>query len=82
MSLEPGWIRTKRYDLVFVPRNDGKSVEAPSFLAIHEFGEGNKLGKDVEPLTPITDWTKRCMGEAKAIDAAIYQKVRSYGAGR
>lgn len=79
MSLEPGWIRTNRYEMIFNRRNDGKDVDAPSFLAIHEFGEGNNLGKNVEPLTPITDWTKRCMADAKAIDATIYQKVKSFG---
>lgn len=79
MSLEPGYIRTKRYEMVFIRRNDGKNIDAPSYLALHEFGEGNKLGKNVEPLNPITDWTKRCMAEAKAIDAAIYRKLTSFG---
>ncbi|KAF2742407.1 hypothetical protein M011DRAFT_269283 [Sporormia fimetaria CBS 119925] len=72
MSKEPGWLRTRRYKLLYTHRGDGKSTEVPSCLAIHEFGEGNNLGQDVEPLQPITDWTKKCMKEAKAIDAAIY----------
>jgi hypothetical protein len=79
MSIEPGYLRTMRYELLLARQSDGKSVDAPSFLAIHEFGEGNKLGKDVEPLLPITDWTKKCMSDAKAIDAAIYHEVKRLG---
>ena len=48
-------------------------------MAIHEFGDGHKIGKDVQPLDPITDWTKRAMSQAKAIEAAVYQKAKSFG---
>lgn len=79
MSKEPGWKRTSRFSLLYQDRNDGKEPGGLGFLAIHEFGEGNKIGKDVEPLDPMTDWTKRCMSECKAIDAAVYHKVKSFG---
>ncbi|KAF2013827.1 hypothetical protein BU24DRAFT_424860 [Aaosphaeria arxii CBS 175.79] len=79
MSEQPGWKRTVRYSLLTQYRPDGKDAQRMSFLAIHEFGEGHKLGQDVAPLDPITDWTKKCMSEAKAIDAAIYEKVKVFG---
>jgi hypothetical protein len=79
MSEQPGWARTTRFSLLHQHKSDGKTVDAPSFLAIHEFGEGHKIGKDVEPLDPMTEWTKRCMSAAKAIDAAVYHKVKSFG---
>ena len=51
--------------------------DAPSFLALHEFDEGNKLGKDVVPLDPLTDWTKRVIDAAQTVDGAVYHKVGS-----
>lgn len=77
MSKEPGWKRTIRYRLLSQSRNDEKKPDGLDFLAIHEFGEGNQLGKEVKPLEPITDWTRKAMSECKAIDAAIYYKVFS-----
>lgn len=79
MSEQPGWKRTTRFKLLFQTRNDGKPPGGLDFLAIHEFGEGNKIGKDVEPLDPMTDWTKKCMSECKAIDAAVFRKAKSFG---
>ena len=78
MSEQPGWKRTVRYKLLTQHRSDKKDEAWLSFLAIHEFGEGHRLGKDVEPLDPMTDWTKRCMSAAKGIDAAIYQKTKQF----
>lgn len=79
MSKQPGWKRTTRFNLLFQMRNDGNPPRGLDFLAIHEFGDGHKIGKDVEPLEPMTDWTKRCMSECKAIDAAVYHKVKTFG---
>ena len=80
MSEQPGWKRTVRFKLLYQHRDPTDiGSEAPSFLAIHEFGGGHKLGKDVEPLDPMTEWTKRCMSDCKAIDAAIYNKVKTFG---
>ncbi|KAF2266677.1 hypothetical protein CC78DRAFT_566739 [Lojkania enalia] len=79
MSEQPGWKRTTRFNLLSQHRTDGKEMDRLSFLAIHEFGEGHQIGKDVVPLNPMTDWTKKCMSDAKAIDAAIYQKVKTFG---
>jgi hypothetical protein len=76
MSEEPGWWRTTRYSLLNQHSSSLKESEKLSFLAIHEFGEGNTLGEDVKALEPISDWTKKLMSEAKAIDAAIYHKQR------
>ncbi|KAF2692206.1 hypothetical protein K458DRAFT_354521 [Lentithecium fluviatile CBS 122367] len=79
MSKEPGWKRTTRFKLLFQTRNDGKKPGGLDFLAIHEFGEGNQLGKDVHPLDPMTDWTKKAMAGCTAIDAAIYEKAGGFG---
>lgn len=81
MSEQPGWKRTTRFSLLSHHGSIGKKSEELSFLAIHEFGEGNKLGIDVEALEPISDWTKKVMGEAKAIDAGIYYKTKALGKG-
>ena len=79
MSEQPGWWRTTRYSLLHQQSNDGKESEKLSFLATHEFGEGNQLGTEVKALEPISDWTKKVMSEAKAIDAAIYHKQKEFG---
>ncbi|KAF2794664.1 hypothetical protein K505DRAFT_274721 [Melanomma pulvis-pyrius CBS 109.77] len=79
MSEQPGWKRTTRFNLLFQHRSDAKVSQRLSFLAIHEFGEGHKIGKDVEPLDPMTDWTKKAMSEAKSIEAAVYHKVKYFG---
>ena len=76
MSEQPGWIQTLRYSHLSQHRSNAQTADALSFVAIHGFGEGHKLGMDVEPLDPITDWTRKCMSEVKAIDAAVYHKVR------
>ncbi|KAF1960274.1 hypothetical protein CC80DRAFT_501525 [Byssothecium circinans] len=79
MSKEPGYVRTMRYRQLFHTRNDGTAPSGLDFVALHEFGEGNRLGKDAEPLQPVTEWTKKCMGECKSIDAAIYRRVKTFG---
>jgi hypothetical protein len=79
MSKEPGWWRTSRFSLLHQNSSGKDEVKKLSFLAIHEFGEDNRLGKDVKALEPISDWTKKVMSQAEAIDAAIYHKVRSFG---
>ncbi|OCL14285.1 hypothetical protein AOQ84DRAFT_281396 [Glonium stellatum] len=77
MSEQPGWKRTTRFRIGFQVKDGKPADDAPSFLAIHEFGEGNKIGKDVVPLEPITDWTKRVLESCRAIDGAVYHKVGS-----
>lgn len=72
MSKEPGWRRSIRYSLLF---NIGSTEKAPSLLALYEFDETAKLGTQVQPLDPMTDWTKKCMQEAQKIEAGIYKKM-------
>jgi len=79
MAEEPGWKRTTRFRVAGQLYDNTPADDAPSFLTIHEFGDGNKIGKQVLPLDPITDWTKKVMGSAKSIDAAVYHKVKSFG---
>ncbi|KAF1976036.1 hypothetical protein BU23DRAFT_552042 [Bimuria novae-zelandiae CBS 107.79] len=78
MSKEPGYQRTTRYSPLFQTRNiEGAKPTGLNFVAFHQFGIGNKIGTEVEPLDPITDWTKKSMGECTSIDAAIYRKVKT-----
>jgi hypothetical protein len=81
MSEQPGWWRTSRFSLLhqFVSGGHRQKSEELSFLAIHEFGNGNQLGTNVEALEPISDWTKKVMSNAKSIDAAIYHKQKVLG---
>lgn len=79
MSLEPGWKRTTRFNLLFQHGNTRREAPQLSFLAIHEFNEPNQLGIEVKPLEPMSDWTKRILKEIQAVDAGIYEKVKGYG---
>lgn len=79
MSEQPGWKRTTRFKLLYQYKNDGPANDALKYFTIHEFGEGHKIGRQVVPLDPMTEWTKKEMQKAKAIDAAIYQKTKSFG---
>jgi hypothetical protein len=81
MSEQPGWWRTTRFSFLrqHVSGSHQEKSEELSFLAIHEFGNGNQLGTHVQALEPISDWTKRAMSNAIAIDAAIYHKQRALG---
>ncbi|KAG9190783.1 hypothetical protein G6011_08871 [Alternaria panax] len=78
MSEQPGWLRTCRYSFISQqsssPGGGGGSQEL-SFLAIHEFGEGEQLGDAVKALDPISEWTAKVMNDAVGIDAAIYRRV-------
>jgi hypothetical protein len=56
--------------------NPSATEDAPTWFAFYEFDENAKLGKEVKPLQPITDWTKRCLADAKKLDAGIYHKIK------
>lgn len=77
MSEQRGWLRTCRFELA---ARHGSSVEEEeeekelSFLAVHEFNDDNDLGVEVKAVEPVSEWTKKVMGEAVGIDAAIYQR--------
>ncbi|KAI4950714.1 hypothetical protein J4E91_004599 [Alternaria rosae] len=76
-SEQPGWLRTCRYSLVSQHSSSsdecGKNQEL-SFLAIHQFGEGEQLGDTVKAFEPISEWTMKVMKDAVGIDAAIYRR--------
>ncbi|RDI79248.1 hypothetical protein Vi05172_g10704 [Venturia inaequalis] len=74
MSKEPGWRRSRRYNLLF---NIDSIERAPSCLSLYEFDETAELGVQVQPLDPMTDWTKKCMQEAQRIEAGIYTKIHA-----
>lgn len=80
MSKEPGYLRTSRYRLLNQTSNGGSETQELSFLAVHGFDEGNVLGTEIKPLDPMTEWTKKVMGQAVGIDAGIYGLVRVFGA--
>lgn len=76
VSDQPGWVRSSRYELV--AQNPDKG--APKFLALHEFEEGTLPGgTQVVAFEPVSDWTKKCMGSAKEIDAGKYKLIGSFG---
>lgn len=79
MSEQPGWRRTTRFSLLGQHGNVGKSSQELSFLAIHEFSKENQLGTVVTAIDPVSEWTKKVMGEAEGIDAAIYYRVTAFG---
>lgn len=74
-ELEPGLKRATRYSLIFsVLPGD----QAPSFLTVYEFDDNNKLGQDVQALDPMTDWTKKVIGNSSKVEAAIYTSIGSF----
>lgn len=77
MAREPGYKRTTRYSPLFQTRNVGTPAGL-DFVALHQFGDKNEIGSEVKPLDPMTDWTKRCMGECTSIDAAVYRKFKTF----
>ncbi|KAH7084952.1 hypothetical protein BKA63DRAFT_528813 [Paraphoma chrysanthemicola] len=74
MSEQIGWLRTTRCSLLGQHSSSGQTSGELSFLAIHAFEQSNQLGIEVKALEPMSDWTKKVMSEAQAIDAAIYHK--------
>ncbi|KAH7094603.1 hypothetical protein FB567DRAFT_510576 [Paraphoma chrysanthemicola] len=76
MSEQTGWLRTTRFSLVGQNSSSGQTSGELSFLAIHAFEQSNQLGNEVQALEPMSDWTKKIMSEAQAIDAAIYHKQK------
>lgn len=75
MSLEPGWVRSRRYKLADGPGSPEQGHKI-TWMTIHEFGEGNKLGDKVEPLDPLTPWTKKVMSEMSVIEASVWINTR------
>jgi hypothetical protein len=74
-ELEPGLKRATRCSLIFsVLPGD----QAPKFLTVYEFDGSNKLGQDVQALEPMTDWTKKVIGNCDKIEAAIYTSIGSF----
>ena len=78
MAREPSWKKSTRYRLIQQLKNGVDYHDAPSWLALYEFGEGNALGSDVNPLDPMTEWTKRVMQQAKKIEAGIFERVGTW----
>lgn len=81
MSEQKGWVRSKRYRLQSQHDSaaSAQKQQELSFLAIHEFREPHDLGIEVKAVEPVSEWTIKIMGEAEAIDAAIYNKVGKLG---
>ncbi|KXJ86580.1 hypothetical protein Micbo1qcDRAFT_236879 [Microdochium bolleyi] len=81
MSLEPGWVRSSRYKLVFQIKSVGGGSsrrDAPEWMTLHEFGEGNKLGTKVTALEPISEWTRKVMGDMKSIEAYVWKRTEGW----
>jgi hypothetical protein len=82
MSREPGWIRSTRYKLVLQYKSPNPvhapGPDAPEWMTIHEFGDGNRLGSEVAPLDPMSDWTKKVMADMKFIEAYNWKKDSNF----
>ncbi|KAI1851345.1 hypothetical protein JX266_003420 [Neoarthrinium moseri] len=81
MSKEPGWTRSRRYRLAKLDKKGGSPTKhdasAPEWMTIHEFGDGNRLSDQVEPLDPVTDWTRKIMGDMASIEAYVWKNALS-----
>lgn len=79
-TTQPGFKRSKRYTLFFHQKHESEpeAEDPPSGLALHEWDEGF-LGEEVDAFQPVTEWTKRAVGNAKKIEAGNYELVKSYG---
>lgn len=79
MAREPGWVRSSRYKLVLqIKRDKSKAREAPRWMTLHEFGEGNTLGIEVAPLEPVSEWTKKVMGDMASIEAYVWKRTQGW----
>lgn len=75
MSLEPGWVRSKRYKLAAgsgIPEQGHRIT----WMTIHEFGQGNKLGAKAGFLDPVTPWTKKVISQMSAHEAIVWINTR------
>jgi hypothetical protein len=76
---EPGWRRTTRYELVLHVKGASDAGwgagDAASWIALYEFDETNKLAPVVQPLDPMTDWTKRITATAKKFELGVFHKI-------
>jgi hypothetical protein len=79
MSHVPGWKRLTRFKHLNSHRFDDKEPAKFTVLALHEFGEGEKLGKDIQVPPEMSPWTMKVMGGVQGMDAAIYHKVKTFG---
>ncbi|KAF2496741.1 hypothetical protein BU16DRAFT_507377 [Lophium mytilinum] len=81
VSNEPGWIRSTRFELVFKVGDKGvaNSEVTPKWLAIHEFEADGLLGDMPRPLNPVSDLTKKIVGNAIKVDAAKFTLIRGIG---
>ena len=92
LAKAPGYVRTTRYKLVYarsnaqsralkgLPTTDEKAPEPPTWLAIHEFDTLDLPVKEMQA-TAETEWSKKILGTAKAIEAPVYRHVKSFGEG-
>ncbi|KAF2430183.1 hypothetical protein EJ08DRAFT_255884 [Tothia fuscella] len=75
MSREPAWKRSRRYKLVHSIR----AAENPTeYLTLYEFGEGDKLGKEVEACVPMTEGTKNLIDTAVKFELGVYRRIGAF----
>ncbi|ORY12394.1 hypothetical protein BCR34DRAFT_482668 [Clohesyomyces aquaticus] len=77
VSQMSGWRKTTRYELIFKVQSadDPNWDEAPKYLAIHEFEEGTEVKRI--PKASWTEWTKRIVESAVAIDECTFDYLWS-----
>jgi hypothetical protein len=80
MAEQKGFRRATRWKLAIHSDAFAKSDlgKAADWLAVHEFDD-NILGPQVQPLDPMTDWTKKVMGGADKIEARNWGTIKQFG---
>jgi hypothetical protein len=73
LSKTPGFRRCTRYKLTWSTRSD-----CPAYIAMHEF-DGVNLPMDNIMKTGETEWAKRQLGAAKALEAPIWKLEGEFG---
>jgi hypothetical protein len=80
LSRAPGFVRTRRYELVFgtsLTNFERSSPEIPKYLALHEF-EGKELPwKELQECAE-TEWATRVMGNLAKSEIGWYKSKRVY----
>jgi hypothetical protein len=81
LSRAPGFVRTRRYELVSgttLEAFERTSPELPRYLALHEFGGEELPWKQLGESTQ-TEWAKRVLGSLVREEVGWFKSKRVYG---
>lgn len=79
MSKEPGFQRATRFELVFQIKNEVEPAEdAANYLTSYEFDGSNKLGKEVQLLEPMTEWTGKVIKNIQKVEMGVFHQIKAF----